>query len=305
MKNEKLILKWLNGDLTPEELEAFKKTEDYKAYAKIASFSKELKPELLDTEQSYQDLEKRLQSVKKEPKVIKPNFGWVRYAAAAVVAVLISTWFFLGSDGIDTKTGFGEIAQTQLPDDSEVILNAGSSLTINEKNWDTGNRKVNLNGEAFFKVTKGKKFTVHTSAGDVQVLGTQFNVKERDSYFEVHCYEGMVSVTRATDSLILEPGERYRFLNGTGEKITGLTDAKPAWLDKESLFDAVPLELVFEEMQRQFDIEIEASAVDTRQLYSGGFSNTDLQLALQSVCIPLNLSYEIKDAVVKISPDAP
>lgn len=304
MKNEKLILKWLNGDMSPEELDAFKKTEDYKSYSKIASYAQGLKPEQLNTEQTYQELQQRLENTSKMPKVIKPNFGWVRYAAAAVVAVLLSTYFLFNSNEIQTQTKFGEIAQTQLPDESQVFLNAKSSITVNKKSWDNANRLVNLNGEAFFKVTKGQKFTVETPAGSVQVLGTQFNVKERDSYFEVQCYEGRVQVIKDSDTLILTPGMRYRNIDGIAEQTTSLTSTEPSWLDKESEFDTVPIGLVFDEMQRQFNIKIEAAQVDQKIVFKGGFSNTDLELALKSVCNPLNLDYTIDGNTVKIVPNA-
>ena len=42
-----------------------------------------------------------------------------------------------------------------LPDHSEVVLNADSEITYKKSNWDT-NRKLELQGEAYFKVAKGK-----------------------------------------------------------------------------------------------------------------------------------------------------
>jgi ferric-dicitrate binding protein FerR (iron transport regulator) len=51
-------------------------------------------------------------------------------------------------------------------------------------------------------------FSVNTTAGVITVLGTQFNVKERN-YFEVHCYEGLVSVTHNNETIKLPPGKHF------------------------------------------------------------------------------------------------
>ena len=50
---------------------------------------------------------------------------------------------------------------------------------VNVENKWKNERSVNLDGEGFFKVAKGSKFDVETSAGTVSVVGTQFNVKNR------------------------------------------------------------------------------------------------------------------------------
>jgi Fe2+-dicitrate sensor, membrane component len=65
-----------------------------------------------------------------------------------------------------------------------VNLNSSSQLSYSKNKWDS-KREVTLNGEAFFKVSKGSTFDVITLNGKVSVLGTQFNVKQRENYFEV------------------------------------------------------------------------------------------------------------------------
>ena len=53
--------------------------------------------------------------------------------------------------------------EISLPDNSQVSLNALSSVTYNESSWDE-NRELTLNGEAFFKVEKGSTFEVKTKS---------------------------------------------------------------------------------------------------------------------------------------------
>ena len=69
-------------------------------------------------------------------------------------------------------------------------LNELSQLEYNASKWDE-NRSLELKGEAFFDVEKGKRFDVTTEFGNVSVLGTEFNVLSRDSIFKVSCYEGL------------------------------------------------------------------------------------------------------------------
>ena len=188
-----------------------------------------------------------------------------------------------------------EIAQTEtllLPDNSEVILNAQSKLTYNKKNW-KNKRDLNLDGEAFFKVSKGQKFSVITDAGVVHVLGTQFNVKERDNYFEVHCYEGLVSVTFNNETIKLPPGKTFRVINNSVEINDDFSSNSSSWMQKESSFAKVPLVQVIDELQRQYDIKISTENIDTTQLFTGTFTHSDKNIALQSVTIPLKLSYKI------------
>ena len=89
-----------------------------------------------------------------------------------------------------------------MPDGSSVNLNAGSELEYTSFNWKK-NRVLSLGGEAFFKVKKGKTFTVITKEGNVKVLGTQFKVKSREKLYEVTCFEGKVQVVIQKDTLVL------------------------------------------------------------------------------------------------------
>ena len=179
-----------------------------------------------------------------------------------------------------------------LPDNSEVILNASSLLSYNKKEWKE-KRDLDLDGEAFFKVSKGQKFTVHTDAGDIQFLGTQFNVKERSNYFEVQCYEGIVAVTYGNQEEKLTKGKAFRVVNGVRENVSDFNATEPSWLNYESSFVQVPLSQVIEELERQYKIKIQSDNIDLTQLFTGTFTHKDKNIALQSVTIPLKLSYKI------------
>lgn len=292
MENKKLISKWLNDELTPRELEKFKKSEDYQAYKDIVENATGfLKPEF-DTVKGLQDLKKRL-SDRKETPVKKLNFESVYKIAAVLVLVFASgVFFWLNSPEVIT-TGASEMAVHELPDHSKVKLNAGSKIKYRSSKWEE-ERKVHLEGEAYFQVEKGKKFTVRSEQGEVTVLGTEFNVKDREEYFEVFCYEGAVKVTVANRQVILKEGKAVKVINGDLQIIQDFDKSAPGWTFRESDFDAVPLKHVIAELERQFNLRIETRDLDMNQLFSGSFNHDNIEIALKAVTIPLQLKYRIE-----------
>src|SRR5258705_1291820 len=69
--------------------------------------------------------------------------------------------------------------KVQLPDGTQVWLNANSQLLYNSENFGKDERTVNLTGEAFFDVTKNEKipFVIHAGVVKITVKGTALNVK--------------------------------------------------------------------------------------------------------------------------------
>ncbi|RCW90041.1 FecR family protein [Winogradskyella arenosi] len=298
MTKERDILKWFNDEISSEEIKRLYPDEDFSVLEKSRFYTKQFSLPELDEEKALADFKAR-QKQNKPSKVVSLTFKtFFKVAAVLVVMLGLSYALFFNDASVSYST---EIAQTEtfnLPDDSEVILNAKSELRFNKKTW-ASNRNLNLDGEAFFKVTQGKTFTVETSAGAVQVLGTEFNVKEREDYFEVTCYEGSVSVTHNTKKTILTPGKTFRVVKGEVMAVTEVIAKNPAWIIKESNFNNVPLWQVIDELEIQYGITILANAVDTSQLYTGSFTHNDRSIALQSVTIPLKLSYKIKGNTVE------
>ncbi|MBF8150446.1 FecR family protein [Winogradskyella sp. F6397] len=292
MNKESDILKWFNGEISTETIKERYPNEDFSSLEKSQFYAKQFEVPQIDAQKALEDFKKRPLG-KDSTKVIPLNFKlFIRIAAILVVMLGVGYALFFNN----TTTYSTAIAQTEvlnLPDDSEVILNAKSQLQFDKKDWKK-NRNLDLDGEAFFKVTKGKKFTVHTDVGTIQVLGTQFNVKERDNYFEVQCYEGSVQVAYKDKKTILTPGKTFRVVKGEQIVVKDFNSENPAWLVQESSFDNVPLWQVIDELEIQYNMVISAESVNTSSLYSGSFTHNDKNIALQSVTIPLKLSYKIE-----------
>ena len=289
MDKEKLLEKWLVDELTDAELNEFKKLDDFKLNTEIIQGAKHFKASHFSTVKNFDDLKKDL--LKKETPIFKLNKYKVLFRIAAMLVVSISIYFLFFFNTLTTvQTLASQKTNFELPDASSVTLNADSKVEYIKKKWLT-NRELTLDGEAFFKVAKGSKFDVRTSDGIVSVLGTQFSVKQRDAYFEVICFEGIVSVNSKGTSQKLTEGNTLRILNNV---ITTdiIKNSKPPWIDNISRFKSVPLQEVLEELERQYNIVITSKDVDTKRLFTGGFVHTNLEEAMASITIPFNLSFK-------------
>jgi transmembrane sensor len=296
MKNEKEILKWLNGDLSSQEIEDLKKSEGFETLEKIAHYASNMETPKVDAEAALDQFKARNKN-KKETKVRSLNFKTLYKAAAVIIVLLTSAYFLFYATSTSIETQIAQTKTFQLPDDSEVVLNSASKITYNKRKWDK-KRALTLEGEAYFQVKKGQTFSVNTADGIVKVLGTHFNVKQRKNYFEVSCFEGLVSVTHKNETIKLPAGKTFRLINDTMETVADSNAENPSWMQNESNFDRIPLDQVIAELQRQYDIKIKTEGVDTSKLFTGSFTHKDKKIALEAITIPLKLSYKLEGKTV-------
>jgi len=291
MEKEEYIKKWLEGRLTEEETTAFRMTGDYEALEKLSDALVSFKAPEYDVTKEYERLRARksLQS-----RVIPINwFARVLKVAAVLLMVTGSYFFFFYNKATKVETLAAESKMVTLPDASTLVLNAMSRISFNEKTWDE-RRRVELEGEGFFKVAKGSRFDVVTSQGTISVLGTAFNVSNREDFFEVICYEGSVQVESAQESVRLLPGEFFLRVDGVVTKDEKIATAMPDWRRGESSFRSIPYHHVVEEFERQFNVTVTTRNVDTRRLFTGAFTHSDFAMALESIALPFNLTYEVE-----------
>lgn len=296
MEKEVLIKKWLDNDLNAQELEAFKALEDYDALIKLSNYSKEYKAPEFDTKVTLQTVINTIKTKKKS------NTSWLKpiLKIAAVLAICLGSYYYTTTLNTKFSTQLAQKTNVKLPDHSSVNLNASSKLTFNKKHWNK-NREVTLDGEAFFKVAKGSSFNVLTTNGMVTVLGTQFNVKQRQDYFEVTCYEGLVKVTQKKTETKLKPGESFLLLSGKVTKNNTTTTSKPEWLNNISTFKSIPLSKVLAEFERQYDVVIDASNIDTSEIFTGKFSHNNIDIAIKSIINPLQLNYTLTNKTILLT----
>lgn len=286
MEREELILKWLNNDLTAPELEAFKQLKDYEALTTLNSHLQGFKPNNYNVSEELDTLLKTIETRKKAKK----NWLPIMLRVAAVVVVCLGIFYYTTTLDTQISTVIAEKQTIELPDASTVAINAKSTITYNKHNWDDS-RNVTLDGEAYFEVAKGSKFDVITPNGVVSVLGTKFNVKQRNNTFEVVCYEGLVQVVYGSYNEKLPAGNRLLILDGKLVANENDIISEPSWINKQSTFKSLPYKEVIAEFERQYDITIDTQNVNDTQLFTGSFTHNNLDVALKSITLPLQLTY--------------
>jgi len=284
---EDFLAKWASGELSNSEREAFEKSEEFDFYNSILKGTDVLEVPRFDKEALFTKIQEQKVT---QSKVVRLFPKWA-YAAAAV-AILVATTLFLNQNA-SYKTAYGEQLAVQLPDGSEAILNAKSQLQFDEDNWDA-NRTLSLIGEAFFKVEKGKTFTVKTDDGTVTVLGTQFSVNTAQNLFEVVCYEGRVKVEQGALSQVLNKTQAVRILDAKLETWSFYED-EPSWLQKESAFNNAPLYQVIKALENQYEIAINSDTIDNQLRFTGSFTHLNLKKALRTVFDPLEIKFTFKN----------
>jgi len=226
----------------------------------------------------------------------------VLQSIAAVVILLIGIYSVnkvFSTEKI--KTGMGSQASLTLPDGSTVSLNADSKITWNDKKFNS-RREVNLSGEAYFEVKKGNEFNIKTRNGNVRILGTQLNVYSREKEFWVSCITGKVGVSNKNSEVILLPGEKAE-LTSSGLEKSELKNASQtaAWKEGLFYFEDQPLVSIFAEIERQYGVKIHFRG-DLKRKMTVSFSNKNMDEALDLVCTPMELTYEIeKNNTINIS----
>ncbi len=294
-QEETIIARWLSGSLSPEESDAFEKSgevEDYKRI--IRATDRFIKPAF--AKEALR--EKVLTAIDRPRGRVIALKKWY-YVAAASIAVLFALGLFFNEVSYTAEPG--EKLSVILPDGSKVALNAGSRLTRSRFFW-SSHRKVALEyGEGFFEVEKGEGFQVVTQTGNIDVLGTKFNIKNRGRIFEVACYEGKVQFEEAVTKsrAILEKGQQIVRLANGFERDTTL-GTSPVWLKGQSVFENVPLFQVLEELETQYGYAFDRNGVDISKNFTGSFVHTDLQIALMAVLVPMGIDYEVAEGAKMI-----
>ncbi|WP_299120854.1 FecR family protein [uncultured Winogradskyella sp.] len=289
MIEDDLLKKWLNDELTDTEKEVFSKQPDYAINQNIIDKAQHFKASEFSKAVDFETFKATYNN-----KSSMNQFTWIKplLGIAAILLVSFGLYFTVFNKNlVEERALVSEKTTFSLPDLSQVTLNADSKINYDSNNWST-KRRVNLDGEAYFKVAKGKTFDVVTKNGTVTVVGTEFNVKTRNDYFEVTCFEGIVKVSSDTIVRQLLAGEIYRILNKKFIQYKTV-ELEPQWTNNKSSFKSIPLKDVFEELQRQYNIEIAFQNADTSRLFSGVFVNDNIENALTSITKPMNLTFEI------------
>lgn len=262
-------------------------------------------PKAKTKHQAWEEISANIETNKPKGKTISfsPSTKkrlWLSIAAAAVLIIAIYQ-FIPKPEATIIESPAGNTLVQILPDESSVALNAETKIEYFESKWHR-KREIQLTGEAFFNVKEGVPFIVNFPNGQVEVLGTSFNIYAREDKTVVSCATGIVRVTLDDQETVLIGGKEVTFTkskNGmTNLNKMRMTDVWPnevgRWQNGEHYFSSTKLSSVIASLERQFNTQITSQSDLSERFYSGYFSNNNLEEALKLVFVPMGLSYRIE-----------
>jgi transmembrane sensor len=272
----------------------------------------------------------------KPASFIRKKLLWVSGIAACLLVVWFIVFYIPGKNHLGksvaqntVSTKRGSKSKIQLPDGTQVWLNADSKITYNE-NFQGALREVQLAGEAFFDVVRDetRPFIIHTSAIDVKVLGTAFNVRSYDDEknTETSLIRGSVEITLRNNpdkKIILKPNEKLIVNNMEamiGPKVNDPKTAAPLmtlakisykaedssaaetlWVKNKLAFDGEALEDIALKIERWYDVKLIIKDEKLKkEPYTASFEDKSLQEVMEALQLSGNFKYGINKKEVTI-----
>jgi transmembrane sensor len=175
--------------------------------------------------------------------------------------------------------------QITLIDGTKVWLNAASTLKYPAQ-FDNGERKVELSGEAYFEVTKDKKkpFRIVSADQEIEVLGTHFNVNaySDEAAIRTTLLEGSVKVFRkstAEDYKILNPGQQSVLMPDAFSVKKVDTEEAIAWKEGFFVFDNDNLKMIMRKLERWYDVDVNCNDIADNKIKITGMISRNTELA--------------------------
>jgi len=231
------------------------------------------------------------------------------YSIIAIAFISIGTYFLAGktetrgpiASAFDTK--MGERKQYILPDGSTIILNSNSTFNF-EKSFGKKDRRIYLNGDAFFKVAKdpSKPFVVITDGFSTTAVGTAFYVHGNASLenYGVDLLEGKVKLekNKSGETLFLTPGEKATWTKTSSKIVTQKYDTITLnkWVNGILSFKNISVQDAFSQIEKWYSVEI----IDRRSTHeditiNGDYINAPLEDVVKIICFSLACNYHFEN----------
>jgi len=324
---ENLLLKYRQGKCTPAERDRI-----HAWYDQVQSGAPQT--ELSDSEKSV--LKARMWSaIQQERKTAGRISAFlprlspvvVRIFASVAAVLIVSLWLLEANrEGpVSTTNNTTRPMLVKLGDSSEVTLAPGAGLTY-ARQFSASKREVQLEGDAFFNVTKDslRPFFVYSGKLVTRVLGTSFSVKKgkKERQMQVEVVSGKVSVfenenigTKESASqmkhplrkgVILTPNQRVTYFEESGHLTTGLVD-KPVLLSTHedlppAIFKNMVLPEVIQWLEDAYGVDIVVSGESVSECrFTGDLTNMSLFDRLDLICQSNDGSYQVQGMRILVS----
>lgn len=209
---------------------------------------------------------------------------------------------------------YGKRFEIELSDGTRVHLNAGSSLKYPVNFVKGKDRKVFLNGEAYFNVAKDAEhpFIVNTEDMDVRVLGTQFNISSypEDDNINTVLVEGAVGIYKEGSSYSpetateLKPGFKAIWRKKDQNVTVKEADIEmaTAWIEGKIIFRRTPFNDIVKKLERHYNVTIvNNNEVLGKQLFGASFDVETIEEVLESFSANFKIEYTIQNNKVTIN----
>lgn len=273
---------------------------------------------------------------------------WIRYAAVFILLIGIGVVFtmLIRKNKLPERQEFaykeikvpkGKRFHIQLSDGTNIWVNSESTIKYPEV-FTGDDRKVYLEGEAYFDVTEDKRKPFFVYAGEVRVkvLGTAFNVRSypEDDYIETTLESGKINIERigpgadATDIISMTPNQKVTLYKAghsaevnnqntsTPERLEKIesrnaiisrnieTDIYTSWKDEKLIFKGEQLGKLKLRLERWYNMPIVVRDQELlNKKFTGTFVNEPIQAALRALSVASELEFEIKNDTVYLMKD--
>ncbi|MBS7563880.1 FecR domain-containing protein [Mucilaginibacter sp. Bleaf8] len=313
---KELLQRYQTGTATPEERERVERW-----YAQI----NQAEPQLIPYADEERLIKNTRQQVLKQTNVKVASLHIMRhnYFKVAAVLLLIPFAYVLYSQLKKTQTPTSQQFTTErgerkiitLPDSTEVVLNASSSLVVNN-DFGTKLRRVSLSGEGYFRVKHdaSRPFIIQTGRLQTRVLGTEFDVHayKNESKIKVAVVNGRVKVSEERQHKLQQLGEvlthnlllvyntktqRHAIRTADAEKLS-------AWQNGELYFEDASIGEITATLSRHYNTSIKLNGQSKANCrYTIGFSRQSLNKVLAVLSQLTGMHYQIQPNQVIIQTD--
>jgi len=357
---ELLIISYLTGSISDEDLEALirllRDNDDNRRLFNMLKdswiISGRMNPcSMANEEESWNRFRLKINNDESEPVTgAKKKVNYLKYLNLAASWILffvlgsVAAWLISGRNAetkqenktIEISTPLGAQSMIKMPDDTRIWLNAGTTITYNQ-DYGIKSRILNLNGEAYFNVTRDTlhPFVVNAESITVSAIGTRFNIKAYpdDKAIYTTLEEGRIDIRIMNSSgrnerIVLNPNEKFIYqkeiTGGKQDKIIShkatdfpenvqirqkrvqilnnvRTELETSWKDPRWIIDSEPLSTLAQKLERRFNLKIR---FDDDQLmkykFTGIIENETINQILDALKLTAPLDYDINKDTIKL-----
>lgn len=234
-------------------------------------------------------------------------FVFVLSIAGLSIYIASETNLLYKSNWVEVSTEAGQRSKVSLPDGSLVWINAG---TIIKYCPNKNERKVSLNGEAYFEVTHSPDYPFIVETGDtkIKVLGTKFNVSHYSGskITEASLLSGKIimSLDKSDRVVDIRPGEKVTYNAETQalNKTEAIVQNDILWKQGVLVFENESFNDLIMKLERFYAVKFDYNrAIFENIHYTGTINNLNINRVLEFINLTIPINYEIDNKTIKLT----